>query len=145
MTQTDLKESEIRNSYEFVTEELGRSARYETYSKRIQPTYKWLIEAAQAGETITYSELADYAETDNRHYMSILLDAIGYIEEKRNNPPTTVLVVHTNDNKPAGEFVDLLDSLGIRDRYSSTADDVLMNEIIAEVFERYQTVDTTSS
>lgn len=141
----DLEESEIRDSYEFVTDELGRSARFETYSKRIQPIYQRLIEAAQAGETITYSELADYAETDKRHYMSILLDGIGYIEERRNNPPTTVLVVHADNNKPAGEFIRLLDSLGIRHRYSSTTDDEIVSEIIAEVFERYQAVGTTSS
>lgn len=133
----DFAESEIQASYEFVTGHLGRSARYETYSERIRPTYNRLIEAAKEGEFITYSELADHASTDDRHYMSILLDGIGHIEENRGNPPTTVLVVHADDDKPAEEFLELLDSLGIRHRYSSSTREALIDEITEEVFEHY--------
>lgn len=129
----DLMESEIEEAHKFVTEELGRPARFETFSKRIRPTHERLVEAATNSEPITYGELADYAGTDNRHYMSILLDGIGYIKEGRDNPPITVLVVHANDDRPAEDFVDLLDSLGIRHRYNGASDAALVDEVMEEV------------
>lgn len=133
-----LQQSEVDEAYEFVTEKLGRQAQYGTFSKRIQPTYERLIEAARDGETITYGEIADYANTDNRRYMSKLLDGIGYIEESRGNPPTTAIVVHSGKGTPADDFLELVDTLGIRHRYESTTDDALITEIIDEVFAHYQ-------
>lgn len=133
-----LQQSEIDEAYEFVTETLGRQARYETFSKRIQPTYERLIEVAQDGETITYSELADYANTDNRRYLSKLLDGIGHIEEGRGNPPTTAIVVHQGKATPADDFLDLIVELGIRHRYEPKTDDALINEMMDEVFAHYQ-------
>lgn len=133
-----LQRSEIDEAYQFVTGKLGRKARYETFSERIEPTYERLIEAARNGQTITYSDLADYAGTDNRRYMSKLLDGIGYIEEDRKNPPTTAIVVHSGEGTPADDFLDLVDSLGIRHRYQSTTDDALITEITEEIFDHYQ-------
>lgn len=133
----ELSDSEIEAAYTFVTEQLGRTARKETFWKRFPPAYERLVEAAENGEYITYSELADYANTDNREYMSILLDGIGFVEEQRGNPPLTVLVVHADDGRPASEFLDLLDSLGIRDQYDSTTEDGLVDEITEVVFECY--------
>lgn len=135
----ELQQSEINEAYEFVTEELGRNARFETFSKRIQPTYERLIEAAQGGQKITYGELADYADTNHRRYMSKLLDGIGYIEESRGNPPTTVIVVHSGEETPADEFLHLVDVLGIRHRYEFVTDEELITEMTDEVFSHYRT------
>lgn len=133
----ELQKSEINEAYEFVTEDLGRNARFETFSKRIQPTYRRLIEAAQEDQKITYGDLAKYADTNRRRYMSKLLDGIGYIEEGRGNPPTTVIVVHSGEETPADEFLELVDALGIRHRYESTTDEDLIAEITNEVFSHY--------
>lgn len=128
-----LTDPEINDAHEFVTEQLGRSARIETFRKRIVPAHKRLRTAATSAETVTYGEIADAANTDNRRYMSKLLDGIGWIEEERGNPPITVLVVHASDGEPADEFLELLDSLKIRDRYDSDTDDRLIDEVMQDV------------
>lgn len=135
----ELYQSEIQEAYEFVTEDLNRTARYETFEKRIEPTYQRLIEAAKNGQPITYTELADYANTDNRRYLSKLLDGIGYIEEQRGRPPTTAIVVHADDGVPAEAFLELLESLGIRSRYEPMAEPELIDTIMGEVFSHYST------
>jgi len=134
----ELDPSEIQEAYEFVTKELGRNARYDTFEKRIEPTYQRLTEAAKNRNTITYSELANHANTDNRRYLSKLLDGIGYIEERRGNPPTTVIVVHAEDGLPADDFLKLLDTLKMRDRYETSTESELIDVIMAEVFSHYQ-------
>lgn len=116
----DLTEEEIHDAHRFVIEQLDRPVKYETFETRIRPTHERLIEAADAGETITYGELADYASTDRRRYMSNLLYGIGYIEEERGNPPTTVLVVQAGDGQPAKGFIETLDALSIRHRYDAS-------------------------
>ncbi|MEA5387257.1 hypothetical protein VB779_09460 [Haloarculaceae archaeon H-GB11] len=128
-----LTDTEVNNAYEFVTESLGRSAKLETFKKRIRPAHQRLRTSARNGKTITYSDLADAADTDNRRYLSKILDGIGYIEEERGNPPITVLVVHANDGKPADDFLKLLDSLEIQHRYDSDTDDRLIEEVMQEV------------
>lgn len=133
-----LAQSEIQEAYEFVTEDLGRRARYATFEKRIESTYRRLIEAAKNGNRITYTELADYADTDNRRYLSKLLDGIGYIEEERGNPPTTVIVVHAEDGMPADDFLELLTTLGIRHRYEPATGPELIDSVMNDVFSHYQ-------
>lgn len=125
---------EIERAHEFVTGRLQRKARLDTFSRRLPPAHDRLVDVARAGETITYRALAEHADTNHRHYLSKILDGIGYIEEQRGNPPLTVLVVHADDGRPASEFIDLLDALGIRGRYSATTDEeALVDEISGKV------------
>lgn len=132
-----LPDEEIEHAHNFVTEELNRSAKSETFSQRINPVYERLIEAAVNNETVTYGELAQGAETDKRHYLSKLLDGIGFIQKQRGEPPIDVLAVHNHDGRPADSFLELLDYLHRRSDYRSAVDGGLVEEIIEDVHQYY--------
>lgn len=134
----ELQQSEISEAYEFVTQDLGRNAQFATFSKCIQRTYARLIEAARNGRKISYRDLAAYADTNPRRYLSKLLDGIGYIEESRGNPPTTVIVIRSDKTLPANRSLELVDTLGIRNRYESVTDEQLIAEMTDEVFAHYR-------
>jgi len=129
-------EPEVKDAHKFVTEDLDRSARWDTFSNRLPRVHERLVQAAESGENIEYGPLADYADTDPRRYMSKLLDGIGYIERQRNNPPLTVLAVHAGNGEPDDSFLDLLEGLGIRGHYSAI-DEKAIEEARREVFKKY--------
>ena len=132
-----LSREEIKAAHRFVTDELGRLARLETFSKRLPPTYEHLVEVAMENDVITYGQLAAHVGTDKRHYMSKLLDGVGHIQKQREEPPLTVLVVHANTHRPAGDFLNLIDILDLRKKYTAMTDDALVDEIVDEVHQYY--------
>lgn len=132
-----LRREEIEEAHQFVTEDLDRTARFETFSKRFPPTYDRLVEVAEECEFITYKELADDVGTDKRHYLSKLLDGIGYVQEQRGQPPLDVLVVHADDGRPADTFLELMETLDLREEYDAVTDDALIDEITDEVYQYY--------
>lgn len=97
-----------------------------------------MIEAARNGWKISYGDLAAYADTNPRRYLSKRLDGISYIDESRGNPPTTVIVIRSGKTLPANGFLELVDTLGIRDRYESATDEGLIAEMTDEVFAHYR-------
>lgn len=132
-----LRREEIKDAHDFVTNDLGRAARLETFSKRLPPVYDRLVEVAEEGELITYGELADHVDTDKRHYLSKLLDGVGYIQKQRGEPPLDVLIVHADSERPAESFVELIDILNLRTEYSSVTDEALIDEITESVHQYY--------
>lgn len=132
-----LRREEIKDAHEFVTNDLGRTARLETFSKRLPLTYDRLVEVAKEDELITYGELANQVGTDKRHYLSKLLDGVGYIQRQRRQPPLDVLVVHAGSDRPADMFLELIDILDIRKEYDSVTDEALIDEITEDVHQYY--------
>lgn len=96
-----------------------------------------LVEVAEEGELITCGELADYVGTDKRHYLSKLLDGVGYIHKQRGEPPLDALVVHADSERPAENFVELMDILNLRTEYDSVTDEALIDEITKEAHQYY--------
>jgi len=132
-----LQQSEISEAYEFVTPELDVNAHFATFSKRIQLTYARLIEAARNGQKISVGDLVANTDTNPRRYLSKLLDVIGYVEESKGNPPTTIMVIRSGKTLPANGFLELADTLVIRNRYESATDEELIAEITDEFFAHY--------
>ena len=77
-----------------------------------------LIEVAQAGQTITYSEVARIAEIDtaNRHFavaVCRVVERIDRIEHEAHRPLFCPLVVLKKSRKPGTGFYDLARELGL--------------------------------
>ena len=132
------EESEIQAAHTFVTERLDRPATIETFRKRLKPIHARLIEIAENGETISYSELARAGNTSHRAYLSTVLCGIAHIERERGHPPLTVLVVQQENERPSDGFSILLEELDIKHEYSTGNGDVNTESIMQEVWEYYQ-------
>lgn len=93
---------------------------------------------AQAGETITYSEIAQAANTDNRRYTSKLLDGISHIEEHHGRPPLSVLVVNADSGRPSEAFMVVVDRYSLRNRYDASSSEALIQAMTADVHRTWE-------
>jgi hypothetical protein len=136
----ELNQQEIRSACSHVNDDLGRSVTWETFQKRFPEVYEKLIETAESGSVITYKDLATHAGTSHRYYLSKLLDGIEYLQSEKGDPGLTVLVVKANTNRPSDDgFPIIIDRYDLYNRYQSSTEEALIDEITDHFHEVYDT------
>lgn len=111
------------------------SPRRDKFEKRTRAVYPILEDLAREEKLISYSNLADRADTDPRRYLSLVLGAITRMEHQQGNPPLSALVVQAGPQIPSDGFFELMQNLGIEGKYNATTDEELFEEVRNDVYD----------
>lgn len=128
---------DVESGYDHATDYHSVTLEQSAFREYVTRCYEYLAATARAGETISYAELAADLGVDEAR-LKPLLDAVAYIEYKADRPPLSVLVVKTRTGKPAVEFFDTVDRLGLRENYRAHTDDELLAMMATNVYGAWQ-------
>jgi hypothetical protein len=131
--------SHFEEAYEYYQGQEDFTPRKDTFKKRVKTVYPILEEHARQQEVITYGELADQANTDERRYLSLVLGAITRMEHREGHPPLSALVVLAKARIPSNGFFDLMEELNIAGKYDANTDEELFEEIKRDVYAFWRT------
>jgi len=128
---------DVESGYDHATDHHSVTLEKSTFREYLTRCYERLATVAREGETITYAELAADLGVDEE-LLKPLLDAVAYIEYRADRPPLPVLVVKDRTGKPAVEFFDTVERLGLRENYRAHTDDELLAMMATNVYGAWQ-------
>jgi hypothetical protein len=136
----ELSQQEMRSAHNYVKDNCDGDLSWETFQKRFPEVYEKLLKTAKSESKITYGDLAAYAGTSPRKPLSELLDGIEHLQAEKGNPGLTVLVVKANTNRPSDDgFPIIIDRYDLYNRYQSSTEEALIDEITDHFHEVYGT------